>query len=767
MTFNFRKFSKSAALSFTSLFILAGVAFPATYFISNNGNDANNGTSPGYPWRTINKLNSMMSAFRPGDNILFERGGYFVGQVNINASGSGDEPLTFGAYGEGADPVLSGSLPVRSWNALSGGIYTADVDTAVRNMFCNFRQMIIARYPNSGYLRVKQSLKGSKTGFFDNGLNQPENFWKGATAYVRTNNWTIEYSRVKGFRKGTVLLEQAFNYDIEKDWGYFFDNKLNLLDTLNEWYYEDSGNRSGKLYIKPPSGINPSQAFIEASFISIGFYSGNNLRNVIIRDLNITNQSDYGIYFTGRNRNVKVINCTFQGQVKSGIFMPDMNYSNEILNCRFNNINGEGIYLIESRRCAIKNCIFTNIGMMPGYGTNGTAFGMSALVALKSDSLYISENYISRVGHDGINVIGKGNLIEKNVLKEILLYLNDGGGIKSYGETVSGTVWRNNFVSDVRGNLAGTPSGNRLLSYGLYPDAGCRDMLIENNTVETSSGAGIFLYEGCFNNVIRNNTCFNNSLSIKFRVDKKNSAGNTVSGNLFAGAGNNQFAVRLIAPAQGFVPGVFDRNEYSFPNNELAFQFETPGRLEEFNLADWVTVIKGNEKNSIVLSGEDYSHPRIFRNMSGDTLNYLLDAKSDFMDAGRKKVYGSVQLMPWSSRVLFSSFPDENYSTLEIMSSDYSFGRRQARSVSESRWMVVSAKNISSAVSLKAPDGFEISYEPERNYSKTLSYIPSSRKEDKLIYLRFSPADEKTYYGFIEISSGNSQRLIRVSGSSR
>lgn len=749
------------------LIMLPARIFSADYFISNNGNDSNNGLSAMYPWRTIQKLNSMMSSFIPGDRILFERGGYFVGQINVTCSGSRNEPVTFGAYGAGTDPFISGSLPVKNWKLQSNGIYAAEVDTVVGNLFFNFNQMTTARYPNSGYKKVKSSLRNPRTGFHDNTLSQKDNYWNGSRAIIRTNNWTIEYSKIKAFKGGSVLLTDPTKFDIEKDWGYYIDDKLSLLDTINEWYFEDKGNGGGVLYFKPPPGTDPAVAFTEAAFISIGFFALNEISNIVIRDLRIINQIDYGIYLNGGSTNVRIENCTFYGQIMTALFLPRKTFGASVINCRFRDINGKAVYFIDSRRSLVKECVFENIGMKPGHGTTGTSFGMSALVMLASDSNYAIGNYIHRVGSNAINMIGRGNTVSENVVRSVLLFLNDGGGIKSYGESTSGTVWRNNFVSDVAGNILGTPSRTRYMSYGLYPDAGCRNMLLENNTVERCRGAGIFFYEGCLDNSVSNNICYNNSIALKFRVDNKNSTGNLVKGNFFTGLDESQFATRMIAPAQGFLPGTFEGNTYAYGLNEASFQYETPGRLNEFGMNDWLDVMQGRERSPVFLTGEPFLYPKIFRNMTSDTANYILDPGYDYQDRNQNKVYGSVRIFPWSSAVLFLNREPQGLATFDVISSTKIFRRTEKGAASDPKWFVIASEKLTVPVSLDAPEGFELSFEPDRNFSANLSYTPGQIKADKVIYVRFAPSAERAYYGFIGVKSGNLQRVVRVSGNSR
>ena len=88
--------------------LIAGTVGDSYYIDATGGNDANNGRSPGAPWQTIAKVNA--TTFRPGDSVLFKRGETWVGvNLIISSSGTGSAPITFGAYGTGADPIIDGN----------------------------------------------------------------------------------------------------------------------------------------------------------------------------------------------------------------------------------------------------------------------------------------------------------------------------------------------------------------------------------------------------------------------------------------------------------------------------------------------------------------------------------------------------------------------------------------------------------------------------------------------------------------------------------
>ncbi|MBQ7384138.1 MAG: hypothetical protein IJV72_05030, partial [Clostridia bacterium] len=90
----------------------ANMTIPAgakVYYVSNNGSDSNNGTSPSTPWKTLSKVNN--ASLPLGSYVRFERGGIFRGKltakagVTYTAYGTGDKPKLYGSPENGADPT--------------------------------------------------------------------------------------------------------------------------------------------------------------------------------------------------------------------------------------------------------------------------------------------------------------------------------------------------------------------------------------------------------------------------------------------------------------------------------------------------------------------------------------------------------------------------------------------------------------------------------------------------------------------------------------
>jgi hypothetical protein len=79
----------------------------ATYYVDQTGGlDTNVGTATDNAWKTIAKVND--NTFAAGDFILFKKGETWAETLTVPSSGADGNPITFGVYGTGANPVIDG-----------------------------------------------------------------------------------------------------------------------------------------------------------------------------------------------------------------------------------------------------------------------------------------------------------------------------------------------------------------------------------------------------------------------------------------------------------------------------------------------------------------------------------------------------------------------------------------------------------------------------------------------------------------------------------
>lgn len=78
-----------------------------TYYVSQNGDDRNDGASVDSPWKSLAKLGEIK--FQPGDRILFAKNSEFHGGIKFISSGSDDMPIVLSSYGNGSAPSFTNS----------------------------------------------------------------------------------------------------------------------------------------------------------------------------------------------------------------------------------------------------------------------------------------------------------------------------------------------------------------------------------------------------------------------------------------------------------------------------------------------------------------------------------------------------------------------------------------------------------------------------------------------------------------------------------
>jgi parallel beta-helix repeat protein len=109
------------------LFLLAfaPALYAATYYVdATMGKDTNDGLAEVTAWKTIAKVN--VSRFIPGDQILFKRGEVWREMLKVASSGTEQKSISYGAYGAGELPVITGLDSVQVWELETGYVYRAE-----------------------------------------------------------------------------------------------------------------------------------------------------------------------------------------------------------------------------------------------------------------------------------------------------------------------------------------------------------------------------------------------------------------------------------------------------------------------------------------------------------------------------------------------------------------------------------------------------------------------------------------------------------------
>ena len=102
------------------------------YYVSSEGDDANDGLTPETPIKSLAKASSL--SLKAGDSVLFRKGDTFTGSLSYsNLDGTKENPITFASYGDGDErPVITnGNEILRGGNIInvqnSSGVVIRDL----------------------------------------------------------------------------------------------------------------------------------------------------------------------------------------------------------------------------------------------------------------------------------------------------------------------------------------------------------------------------------------------------------------------------------------------------------------------------------------------------------------------------------------------------------------------------------------------------------------------------------------------------------------
>ncbi|MEK7990381.1 MAG: right-handed parallel beta-helix repeat-containing protein [Thiotrichaceae bacterium] len=572
------------------------------YYIANNGNDANDGLSQETAWQTLGRVEQEI--FPDGAKILLKRGETFRGEMSLHKQ---PQNITFDAYGEGAAPLLKGSVVITGWKKTthpslnSNKVYEADVSpfitpnsdgtyNPIQYLFANDSMMTVARYPNvdspldKNWLTVdKGTTKLGKNAISSQALvdyKKPDNYWKDAILRLRNYSWSFRIIPITGFNSATGKISATTSrYDIGSyqlpEWGYFLDDKLEELDYPGEWYYDQDAR---KIYLYPKNNANPNNLLVEGMFYDSGIKVATSQHGATIQNLNLQHYTDVAITLTQVNditiqnnifihnlralkpfscANLYVANNYLDHQIKSGfeLFSP--------------NAFDLGNTVIE------KNYI-TNTAMYRLYGWRYKGEYGGIPISVFSTGYTVRKNFIDTSSYVGISLHAGGkHIIENNLVMNTLALLNDGGAIIYNADD---TKVNGNFTLNSIGNVEEDSNGcmslakdpcNHHTSYGMGIGSNSKweNNTIEGNTVANNQDVGIRL-NAFLNSTVRNNLTFNNNVEVRLEDNLGSSYGNVVEDNILMPLRPERVAILMTNDTNH---GRYNANFYCNPYSDVYF----------------------------------------------------------------------------------------------------------------------------------------------------------------------------------------------------
>jgi hypothetical protein len=372
-------------------YIIPNGEYLRIFFVSNDGDDSNNGTTLNSPWKTISKVNAQ--DFLPGDAILFQRGDKFIGSLTPPSSGNSTHYITFGAYGTGDKPIITPNdyISGLTWTSYGNGIYkTNDIPFNPGNMLIDGTTKInkindqFFDKPHTSYLNY------TSLDF----LALPEDYkWD-------EDNYVSIYSLDLQFWDG---LDALYAYDITTNTTYIRfrggDNPNNYnfaISPQDRFYSAITINRMNYLVIQDLHVVGGERG--------IYVLGGSNVENNnIILENNLIESSNGKIYLSS-SKGIVVRGNTFQNNYLSpyspGAWSKGNTYEDKV---QFQYYSFFKVVVTPSSSCTADGAVI----MSGGYSDNSvfynnTVLGLCCGFSTYGDNLSIYDNYIEGTSSIGI-----------------------------------------------------------------------------------------------------------------------------------------------------------------------------------------------------------------------------------------------------------------------------------------------------------------------------------------------------------------------------
>lgn len=533
-----------------ALLLISCNVFATNYYISRTGNDSNAGTTTSTGWLTISKLNSSWGLIAPGDAILFERGGSWYGSIAPTKSGTIGNPIVIGAYGTGAQPIVTGFTDVVSWTDIGGNLWEGTVSGSVVStnlVVINGNMIPMGRFPNTGYNVISSP---STTSFVGAGLTGTPNF-SGGEAVIRNYHWFLSRNVITSQSGGTINYTAAStNNYITPGYGFFIQNNINCLDTLNEWYYNGADFKITIFSNTSPTNVKVSTI---DNLVNINKYNYITITNLNLIGANISAVSIGDL--SGATNNKIINNCTIQFVGKNAIF--GTNSDNCVItNCYIRDVQSSGIYLNSaggySSSAFVNTNTLKNIGFCDGMGGTGSNSGTGFEnhhyegIYIAGDKATISYNNLDSIGYNGIHNWYDSTKVTYNNVTNTCKVMDDGGGIyfwQKEGTTMRGREIAYNIVTNSLGAPLGV-GGSGASAQGIYIDDNSTNIEIHHNTVKDCAGSTFYLHNTSGINT-HNNLFYSGSAS-EFLVRSDNVALDRMRENRF----DNNTLISTTSPMQ-------------------------------------------------------------------------------------------------------------------------------------------------------------------------------------------------------------------------
>lgn len=596
----------------TFFLLVLGLVMPelqaATYYIdATGGNNSNNGLSPATAWKTMAKVNA--TSFSPGDFILFKRGEVWNdANLTCSSSGAANNPITYGAYGSGSRPIITGMRQIPNWtntnawtnqgNNIWTLTYTAG--TTLRRIKIDGVQYLQAAEATATYLNANERW------FFNKNTD--------ILSVYSTSNPALAFSSMEGTIPKTALntdkehylhfenldIQGAFDYCVAVTGSHDIVLRYCTIGKLS-----NRGVHIHNSWGNPPVSYNVlvDNCIIDADFT-----------------FDIPEQPRYrgsfdGVYVIMGSHDVEIKNSAFINWGHAAFVIYQNSGLGDIYNVNVHHNYFTNNDLLYGRAMAVD---VTQDGHMSNIEIHHNMVEeQHAPSQINGQDVHFHHNILYETHNAAINLVGwnvghalaiqayAGN-VKNNIYEHNTIVNSDLSGIgvhgKSTDDDITDCIIRNNIIVNGGRNNPNEPHvGFRVINTNVSA------MTFENNLVFSPNSTNVFFNQG----TIGNAAMFNGANG----TDNNTIVGNFSADPLFVDATNKDFHLTNSSPAVN--AGVATNCTEDYDGNAMpvgsapdlgAFEIQTVLAVE---LTNWQAILGRNNKVKLswtTLTEEQNSH---------------------------------------------------------------------------------------------------------------------------------------------------------------
>jgi len=460
--------------------------------------------------------------------IQIRDGVYFLTETLVLTPEDSD---TIWEAAPGARPAISGGRVISGWKKGAGPTWAADAgELYFHQLFVGGRRAQRSRTPNFGFYRIEgPSPNGKPLRLHYSGSNiKPQ--WAGSDVEVigmlAWADFRMPIVSVDESTHTATLTLEPRQSNTESEARYYIENAPDGLDSAGEWYLNRATHTVS--YWPIPGENLQDQQVIAPALVELVRLEGKPeqkqfVRNVTFRGLKFEH-ADWTMEAKGYADtqaampaaaaivgigalDTKIESCTVAHSGGYAIFFGRGSKRTNVLASELFDLGAGGIKIGDQQQFAnddeqnYENVVADNhihdLGLvyLPAVGVWVLQSGRNQIVHNHIHDLFYTAISVGWTWGYGPNQ-SNGNLIEYNHIHDIgKEMLSDLGGIYTLG-VQPGTRIRNNLIHGITSFTYG--------GWGIYPDEGSSEMLIENNVVYDCKSAGFHQHYGR-ENVVRNN----------------------------------------------------------------------------------------------------------------------------------------------------------------------------------------------------------------------------------------------------------------------